>query len=392
MRVGGRVTAADVAGPVVVAALVLAAFIGVRLHSYGGDPTGFVQFGRTGVSVIQPPPGAIIRLDQGYDGALFWLEAHDPLVVHDRTVDRLNVAHAEFRAVRVAYPALAGAVSLGSDRVLPWTLLLLDVLAVLGLTAGAAVFLRAEGRSGWWALAIGLSPGLVLALLRDLSDPLATAAGLGGLMAWRRRRAGIATLLLTLAVLTREPMVFAPLAVGVEALLGGGRAVRGRLLTRLRPALPVILVPLAAFLAWYAYVFVRFGGTLPAATNPPGEFSFPFDGLLTALRGESHRPAVEAAWGLAYLTLLFVALVAVLRSLARCRDALTVTAALFAVAVCLETYASDKWTYARQSVPLVVAIGLAGLVQRRRLGPAVAAGAACLTLLAPLAFRASAGA
>jgi len=101
----------------------------------------------------------------------------------------------------VAYPALAGALSLGSDGALPWTLLGLDVLAVLALSAGAAAFLRAEGRSGWWALAIGLSPGLMLALLRDLSDPVATAAGLGGLMAWHHRRRGIATALLTLAVL-----------------------------------------------------------------------------------------------------------------------------------------------------------------------------------------------
>lgn len=135
------------------------------------------------MAVIQPPPGAIIRPDQGYDGALFWLQAHDPLLLRDRTVERLNVAHGEFRAVRVAYPALAGALSLGSDGALPWTLLGLDVLAVLALSAGAAAFLRAEGRSGWWALAIGLSPGLMLALLRDLSDPVATAAGLGGLMA-----------------------------------------------------------------------------------------------------------------------------------------------------------------------------------------------------------------
>jgi len=94
MRLARRISETDLAGPVLVAAVVLAAFIGVRLHSYGGDPTGFVQFGRTGVAVIQPPPGAIIRPDQGYDGALFWLQAHDPLLLRDRTVERLNVAHA----------------------------------------------------------------------------------------------------------------------------------------------------------------------------------------------------------------------------------------------------------------------------------------------------------
>lgn len=395
MRLARRILATDLTGPVLVAAVVLAAFVGVRLHSYGGDPTGFVQFGRTGVAVIQPPPGAIIRPDQGYDGALFWLQAHDPLLLRNRTVERLNVAHGEFRAVRVAYPALAGALSLGSDGALPWTLLGLDVLAVLALSAGAAAFLRAEGRSGWWALAIGLSPGLMLALLRDLSDPVATAAGLGGLMAWHHRRRPIATALLTLAVLTREPMVFAPLAVGLSALLaarGGAHGDRQPLPERLRSAAPVTLIPLAAFAGWYAYVTFRFGGTLPASTNPPGEFSFPFDGLLTAIRGESHRPAIEAGWGLAYLVLILAALVAVVRALIRSRDALTLTAALFAVAVCLETYASDKWTYTRQTVPLVLALGLAGLVGRRRLAPALAAAVAGLTLLAPLAFRASAGA
>lgn len=386
-----RLRRADLAGPVIVVALVLAAFIGVRMHSYRGDPTGFVQFGRTGVSVIQPPPGAIIRPDQGYDGALFWLQAHDPLVVRDSTVKRLDTAQGEFRAVRVAYPALAGALSLGSDDALPWTLLLLDVAALLALTAGAARFLRAEGRSGWWAVAIGLSPGVVLALLRDLADPLATAAGLGGLMAWHRRRVGLATALLVLAVLTREPMVFAPVAVGAEALLGGGG--RARVRERLRTAAPVVLLPLAAFAAWYLYVTGRFNWVLPASTNPPGEFSFPFDGLISSIADESHKPFADAVWGIAYLGLVLAALVAVVRLLlARCRDALVLTAALFAVAVCFETYAGDKWTYARQSVPLITALGLAGLVHRRRLAAGIAVAAAALTLLIPLAFGSSAGA
>ncbi len=387
-----RVREADVLGPVIVVAFVLAAFIGLRLHSYRGDPTGFVQFARTGVSVIQPPPGAILRNDQGYDGALFWLQAHDPLLLRDRTVDRLNTARSEFRAVRMAYPSLVGGLSLGSDEVLPWTMLLLDVVVMLALTAGASAFLRAEGRSGWWSIAIGLSPGLVLAMLRDLADPLATAAVLGGLMAWRKRRLDLATGLLTLAALAREPMAIAPVAVAIDALLSARRMDRERMWNALRPALPVILVPLLAFTGWYLYVTLRFHGVLPFSTNPRGEFSFPFDGLVTAVRSESHHPAFEAAWGLAYLGLVLAALAAVVRLLGRSRNPLSLTALLFAVAVCLETYAGDKWTYTRQSVPLMTVLGVAGLVQRQRLATFVAVAGACLTLLAPIAFRASAGA
>src|SRR6185436_5709324 len=73
------------------------------------------------------------------------------------------------------------------------------------------------GMSGWWALAIGLSPGVVLAVLRDLSEPLAIAGLVSGLAAWRMRRPWVAGGALTAAVLAREAMALAVVAIAIEA-------------------------------------------------------------------------------------------------------------------------------------------------------------------------------
>jgi hypothetical protein len=388
-----RLRAADCLGPVVVVALVLAAFIGVRLHTYGGDATGFVQFGHPLAAFSQAPPDARFAGGVGYDGQFYWRQAHDPLLVHEGLIRALRSQHGEYRASRLAYPLLAGALALGRDDLLPWTLLLLDAFAVLALTAGTAAFMRAEGRSGWWALGVGLAPGLLLATLRDLSDPLAVAAAAGGLMAWRRDRRALATALLVLAVMTREPMVLAVAALALEAVLAAWRAPCGaQRRAPLRRAAPVVLVPLAVFLAWQAYVTVRFGGVLPPATSPSRQFGAPFGWFPDAIRAATRVGAGAAAWNLAYLALLVLAVAGALVAALRRRTLLALAAGLFAVDATIEQFGADKWGYTRQTALLFVLVALIGVVERRRWALATAGLAAGLTILIPLGFSATSGA
>jgi hypothetical protein len=246
-----------------------------------------------------------------------------------------------------------------------------------------------------WAMAVGLSPGLVLAATHDLSDCLATAAGLAALLAWTERRPRATAAWLTLSVLSREPMLLLVLALGLDAgrhaMADGVRGTRLRLF--LRRVRPDLVVPVACFAAWQAYVAVRFGGVLAPTTTPPGQFAIPFTGVVadfrSALDGIQARP-VTGVWDLAYVVLMIVAIVASLWRLRWSVTASGLAAALFGTYMLLirDTTLTMPLTYARYSAPLFVCLALSGLESprgRSALWPTGAA--AALMILAPLAGR-----
>ncbi len=378
----------DLAGPVAVTAAVLLALVGARLVQYDGNPTGFVQFGRAAAPVVQPPNDARISSEIGYDGQFFYVQATDPLL-RGRAQRALRLTNGEFRAQRMLYPAAAYVVAGGREDAIPWSLLILNVLTVLGATAATALFARSRGQSGWWALAVGLNPGMVLAVLRDLSEPMAVAALVGGLVAWRSRRPGVAAVALTLAVLAREVMVLGVLAIAVEAAW--------RLLVRrdtgaLRRAAPVCLIPAAAFLAWQAYVAERFDG-LAASSTPDNQFATPLDGLIdSADRALSDGSLSGGGWDLLFLALMAAAIVVAAAGLRRGLRAPVVAAACFAALLVVINFGGDHWNYTRLAAPLMASLVVAGLDDGDRPALFVPALTAFLTLLIPAAFSATAGA
>ena len=377
----------DLAGPVLVTAAVLLALVGARLVHYDGDPTGFVQFGSSAAPVVAPPAGARIASEIGYDGQFFYVQAVDPLL-RGRARSALEVTNGEYRAQRVLYPALADLTAAGSEDGLPWTMLLLNVAAALAATAAVAVFARSRGSSGWWALAVGLAPGVVLAVLRDLSEPLAVAGMVSGLVAWRMRRPWVAGAALTAAVLAREVMVLAVVAIAVEVLW---RRFRRRDEPVVADALRACVLPLSAFVAWQLYLLDRFD-RLASSTTPPGQFRAPLAGLLDSADGAISDASLGSAWDLGYLLLVVGAVVVAVLAARHGPGAPAVAALCFGAVAVLVDYDADHWNYTRLTAPLLVALVVQGVEARDRAALAVPALAACLTLLIPVAFSAGAGA
>lgn len=400
---GGLITATRGAGgtigsggPVVLAALVLALILGVRLGVEHGNPTGLIQFGRIFAPHTHPPVDGLVQSRFGYDGQFYWLQATDPLLRHGATIADLDAAGRGYDLQRMAYPLLADALAGGSRSVLPWTLLAVNVIAILALTAAVSRFARERGRSVWWGLAAGLTPGLVMGTLRDLSDPLATAALIGGLVAHARDRRLGAAALLTLAVLAREPMIVGVAAVAADAL--------GRLwVARHDPASrrrivrvwPVIVLPAVAFLAWQAYTR---GLPVPRA-HPPistgtgvtsagvGSDTLalpPGSNIRTEIRRTlSHDAAGPAIWELAYWVLLAAGAVSALALVRRGLRAATVTA-LLSAAIVTVIFLGDQWGVSRYGAPVLGALLVAGLQLRSRAVPWVCALAVVLTLAIPV--------
>jgi hypothetical protein len=370
----------SVAGPVLVVAVVLGLLIGSRLVAYDGNPTG----------LIHPPRGAIVASPQGYDGQFFWTAAQDPLLLHAATIANLDRAGGAYRLQRMAYPALAYVLALGGPAAIPWTLLAVNVLAILGITAGFAIFARSRGWSTWWALAIGLQPGFLLATMRDLSDPLATASMLGGLLMWQLRRSWWAAALFVVAVLAREPMTLAVVAVAIDAVARWWRCRRepGAFRRAVRYAWPTVVIPAAAFLAWQAHIHARYGGGASTADSP--DLSIFRDYVVEARRTLHQDSGLGAAWDLIYLALILAGMGCAIALLRRGITAASVAALLFALNTTVVLF-GDQWGVSRYGLPVFATLLLGGLAQRSRfvgsrVAVSVAVVAASMTVFLTLAI------
>lgn len=379
-------------GPVLVAVFVVVVVGWPRLEFHEYDISGFVHFGQNAADIVMPPREARIVSEFGYDGQFFWLMALSP-ALGPATQKGLQAINQEYRAQRVLYPSLATALAARQPELIPWTLLLINVIVILVAVALGSWWAATHGRSPYWGLSLGLTPGLVLGMLRDLSDPLATLVMVGGLLAWRMDRRVVAALLLSLAVLTRETMIIAVAAVGLEVawrVLHATSQESARNL--LRTSWPLVVAPAAVFLAWQTYATARLG-VIPALTTGAnadipgvvgeGQFVWPFEGLVRNAEQAAQNPHIRGrVWDWAYLTLMVAATIGAVRALVRGPGALPLAGVLFAAIVLTQVF-GDHWSYTRASAPLFACVLLAGLADGDRWGPGVAAAAAALVPLLP---------
>ncbi len=368
-----------------VVAAVLALAVGVSLGRYHGNLLGLVQFGQQFAPETHPPPGAPVDSTFGFDGQFFYLQALDPLLRHDSTIDALRAAHSGYRLQRVGYPALAFALAAGRRSAIPFALLAVNVLVLLALAAGFAAYARRRGWSTLWAVPLALMPGLLLPTLRDLSDPLATASMFAGLLLWRSGRRWPAAFALTVAVLTREVMVLAVAGVAVEVAV---RAWRARSARAWRPivssAWPVVAVPTACFCVWQAYIMIRYGGPTGSAG-----LHLPLVNLVDELRNALRSPdKILAGWDVLYVALILAACAVAFDSAHRRLTVTSAAACALAISVLLPTM-GDVWSDTRDSAPLFALLLVDGLHRRDRRSVLICAVAAAMTLLIPFAVPGS---
>jgi hypothetical protein len=368
--------------PVTVVALVLTLSITLNLRTDGGNLTGFIEFGSTFAHATHPPSGALVGSRSGYDGQFFYVQVLDPLLLHDSTVNAMRATGEAFRLQRVGYPALAAVLAGGQPSAIPFALLAVNVLVLLAVAAAFATYARRQGWSTMWALAFALMPGMLLATARDLSDPLAIAGLLSGLLLWRGGRRWPAALALTVAVLTREVMMLAVVGVAAEACVRGYRArvAGGAWRATAVQVWPVIVIPTAVFAAWLAYVMARYGGPIGGAG-----LGLPLVNLVQELRASFRGYGPTAVWDLAYVLLILAASVAAVWSLRRRVTVINAAACALALGVLVPTL-GDVWSDSRLSAPLFALLLVDGLHQRNRYAVRIGTAAAAMTILIPFAI------
>jgi len=369
--------------PAGVAAIVLLAavgFVALRLVVAGsGDISHFVIATRVPfVNPAKAPGGLGLIHGNPYDGEFYYRLALDPANLHTTAFGiTLDVP---FRLERIGYPFLAWLLALGQAPLVPFSLVLVNVLAMAAIGYLGAVFAVAAKRHALWGLLLPAYFGLWFSLARDLTEPVSAACLLAALLAYRRRRYVLAGGLFAYAALSRETALVAIAALALTRVLAIARrrSPPGRADT-------AWTIPLVAFAAWQLIVWET-TREVPLSSNlheNAGSFLHPLAHAVTTnlSRLSVHHPDNDI-WIVELAVLLVVTLgaAASLRTTAapdheRLGFALYLVQALF-----LSGYVWDDLSDFRALVELYLFAVLVLLGARRSLRPYA------LVLLGPLAL------
>ncbi|MDP9361442.1 MAG: hypothetical protein M3P29_08325, partial [Acidobacteriota bacterium] len=242
------------------------------LQARHGDVSRFVIAGGTNVDARKVPAGlTVIPNIGGYDGITFYRLALDPFT-REQTAFGITLDNPPYRQQRIGYPFIVWMLSLGHARWVPALLVAVNIAAAAAMGAFAGAFAKRFGQHALWGVIVPLYPGFVLTFSRDLAEIVAAAFVMGAIWAITARRNTTAALLLTCAILTREPALLLAFALAGAWLIE-------RLLRRERRIAPVVfVVPIIVYALWQAFLAGRWGVSplrsgSPAVALPFVEFA-----------------------------------------------------------------------------------------------------------------------
>jgi hypothetical protein len=253
---------ARITSPWAVAAIVAAFYTLLVTPALISNPYQFVNIGRqyihkgTSSAAINEHARAMNHRI-GYDGQFYYFLAADPAHGKDY-MDAPGIIYS-----RIGYPITARALSGGNAALVPYMMVLVNVLAAIGGTLAVAFFLRRHGLPPALALLYGLYPGLMLSVLRDLTEPLAFGLAAFALLVFDARskwRLLGSSALFGLALLTRETVALFPAILAFALLIGVGTSFEWKIRLRwsnLARSIAFAELAFAPLLLWRHIVAVR---------------------------------------------------------------------------------------------------------------------------------------
>jgi len=170
-------------------------YIAIVLIRNNGDPLALVTIG---TRFSQGIPGGT----EGYDGQFVYYIARDP----SNAAQYLDVP--AYRFQRILLPTLGRALALGQEGLIPWALLLINLISLAAGTWLLEQLLLQYNVSRWYALTYGLTVGIFASVRLSLSEPLAYALVLGGITFANRERWVESAVIFALAALAKETTLF----------------------------------------------------------------------------------------------------------------------------------------------------------------------------------------
>jgi hypothetical protein len=135
---------------------------------------------------------------EGYDGQFVYYIARDP------STAAAYIDVPAYRFQRILLPFLGRVLSFGQENLIPWALLLVNLVSLAVGTNLMERLLSQHNASRWYVLGYGLSIGTFGSVRLSLSEPLAYALVLGGIVVAEHDRWLWSALLFSLAGLAKE--------------------------------------------------------------------------------------------------------------------------------------------------------------------------------------------
>jgi hypothetical protein len=201
-----------------------------------GDPQVFVTLG---TRFSTGDPGGT----EGYDGQFVFFIAADPF----SAPGKLDVP--AYRYQRILLPALGRLLALGRPGLIPWTLLIINLVALAGGTLVLERLLVLEGASRWYALTYGLFGGVFMAVRLSLNEPLAYGLALLAILLERRGSPWRAAIILATAILAKETVI----------LFAAGYVVWLFVQKRWKSGVIFAATSLTPFALWQLVLYAQFG-------------------------------------------------------------------------------------------------------------------------------------
>ena len=174
--------------------------IGIIASRYDFNISCFIHFGEESSILVKeliPPDFVIMKDTSGYDGQAYYYIGADPFI-------KTGLYKIGFRYQRYLYPFLAHILAFGRKTLLPYSLLIINILAILIGTLFLSFLLKKRGISVWYSLIFALGIGNIMALQYDLTSPLCICLILGGICFYEAKKIGSTAIFFSLALLTRE--------------------------------------------------------------------------------------------------------------------------------------------------------------------------------------------
>lgn len=265
--------------PVLVVSLALV-FFGTQYYfkagySGHGGIIGFAQIGDYAAHAVGRPELATTH-SSGYDGQYYYFMASHPALIvtcaHD--LSTCPAHNPEYWSQRILYPMTAWLLALGQADLIPYTLVLVNGLAILVTVIVVGQLAVEAGASRWLGAAAGLFCGETVSFLGDLSDAYSVMWVVVAIYFLRRQRYLWSAAAVAATLLTRESLIFYVPFLALPVLA------QRRWLTLIQSA----VVALGPFVVWQVVLKVLYGpwALLSGDSASAGLVKLPFLGLYQA--------------------------------------------------------------------------------------------------------------
>jgi hypothetical protein len=174
--------------PTLIVTLVIVAYTALILLQNNGDPLSFVAY-----------DGHF-----SYQIAIRFFETPENIDALPDSYEYREDVPSAYRYQRIFYPLVGRFMAFGQTDLIPWALIILNILAISGGTLATEEILAELGVSRWYALAYGLYGSQLVGLRTLLNEPLAHALIQLAILTWLRRRLAWTVVFFALAALTKE--------------------------------------------------------------------------------------------------------------------------------------------------------------------------------------------